>query len=104
MCFAKCEPASILVLNKSHLLRNKTIGVSASSLFETIDDHNWTESACTKDKSWSEGTRRTYETQRNTYKTIDIRIFCKDLVETRYWGEENDCIHVIEEGNPGSCQ
>lgn len=50
------------------------------------------------------GTRRTYETQRNTYKTINVRIFRKDLVETRYWGEENDGVHVIEEGNPGSYQ
>ena len=98
MCFANCEPASILALNKSHLLRNKTSGVSANSLFETIDVHSCTESACKEDKCRSEDARRT----ENTYEAIDIRIFRKNLVETRYWNKENDGIHVIEEGNPGS--
>ena len=87
-----------MALNKSHLLRNKTRGVSANSLFETIDVHSCTESACAEDKYRSEDARR----RENAYEAIDIRIFRKNLVETRYWDKENDGIHVIEEGNPGS--
>jgi len=68
ICLAKCEPASILAFNKSHLLRNKTSGVSANSLFETIDVHNWTESACRENQRIQDGhgTQRTI-TRRLTF-------------------------------------
>lgn len=39
-----------------------------------------------------------------TYEAIDIRIFGENLVKARDGGEEDDGIHVIEKGNPGSCR
>lgn len=104
MCFAKCAPASIFAFNRSHLLRNRTIGVSANSLFETIDVHSWTESACAEKRDMSEDARWLCEGERRTDETVHIRIFRKDLVETGDWSEKDDGIHVIEEGNPRSCQ
>lgn len=103
MCFAKREPASILAFNKSHLLRNRTSGVSANSLLETIDVHSWTESACTENKSLSDNATWRHDTG-NAYETVDVRVFREYLVEARNRSKEDYSVHVIEERNPGSCQ
>jgi len=61
------------------------------------------ESACGENQSPALDSRWLYDTK-GTYEAVDTRIFGKNLVKTRDGGEEDDGVHVIEKGNPGSYQ